>query len=322
VTLDDGAPGGGAPPGSGSGSGGSVSAATLRLNNNWSLANGNYNGPQEDRAAIPWIGQWWADPDILRLMSVDAPGDMQHGGGCCICRAHAPQPDPGKEWGAEVRAVKGVRVFDYDGVVNAGKTYGPLSAGASQIYLYFEGFTAGGWDKNHFFTLVAGPADNKRTNTVHFVTARVSLWGKTSGSGSITDDANRLPWSPTNTVEVCVAATASTVATPIGMGIWAGSHAKGRAYVELVGTGHFAVTGPFGVVSNGQTRAWAATQDGMAELSVQCFSAGEATLRVCYTNANAVGHGISLRACTRPNISRCGGNLSCYSRCGIHPLPA
>ncbi len=232
------------------------------------------------------FGLWGQDRDILRFMFLDAP---YVGGGCCICNAHAPKTS--EAWSGKVLSIAGgIRVSDNTGLVTAPKTYAPLAVGAEQISFYVEGNQPGGWNRDHYLIYEVGPADDKDTITNYYINARAKVWAKTDNTGNVTDDKHRLTWNPTNIVEVRLTPPDSNETTPLGMEIRAGNHSKGHAYLQLVGDGHFRVTGPGGMsFTNGQTHAWAATRDGMDELTVQCYSVGSATLRLCYTNANVSG---------------------------------
>ena len=269
------------PQGGGSGS---VSLQTLRYNNNWDLQYFANNVYYEDMLVVPMLpgALWKQDRDILSYIFLHAPC---WDGSCCICRKHATAAN----WSGKVLAVNGVRMYDNTGVVTAPKTYAPLSTGAQQITHYVEGNTAGGWDREQYTITETGTANDKHTATNYYTTARMKVFAKTDDSGNVTDAKHRFTWNPTNIVELFTVPQGSNLTTPLGMEIRAGNHSKGHAYLELVGTGHFRVTGPGISITNGQIHAWNAPIDDIYELAVQCYSPGSVRLSVCYTNANVSG---------------------------------
>jgi hypothetical protein len=204
-----------------------------------------------------------------------------------LCRSHNP------DWRGQIKEVRGgLRVTPQGSAApvdtnHVFQTHTPLLNGPWLFYT--EGVDPGGWDHDFYVVSEEWPdGGDKSTRTNHFAVARTGLWGDPAWTGFPLDDTVRFAWQELVDPSVFVYQGDSNL---IGMGLWAGNHPGGRAGLELLGGGEFRVGQWWGYwdITNGQSRVLSAPADGVDGLFVQCLSAGEATLRMTYTNANVAG---------------------------------
>ncbi len=255
----------------------------LRLNNNWDLGGTSGGVLREDRnvsSRFMLPGQPCPDPDLLPLSLMSVPQ-----ADCCVCIEHGP------DWqGKIITATSGLNLLDgYLQKIDPPQSYYRQSPPPD--YFYLEGAQPGGWDGSKYIVWSQGRLGGEiKPETNHYVVARTQLWSDFLQNGNVLDNANRLQWLKDRPVYIH-AAPPGTNASPalIGMGIWAGSYRGGRAWLEVVGDGHFQVSGSGWSITNGQRRAWNAATDGASILHARCLVPGDAELRITYANDDVPG---------------------------------
>ncbi len=268
--------------------GAGIPVTGLRLNNNWDLGGMNGTAPREDRDASKFMlpGQTSPDPDLLPLGLMSAPE-----ADCCVCVEHGP------DWQGKILTIaEGLNLLDgYLQKISNGQNY--YTQNPPPALFHLEGAEPGGWDGSKYVVWSQGRLGGEMTPvTNRYVVGRDLWWGHFLLDQPVLSDANRLQCPQGRAIQLITSTSATTNTVSVGMGIWAGSHPKGYATMSLIGDGHFELWSTSGarLLTNGQSRAWNATVDGMNEYHVRSFSPGKATLRVSYTNA--VTTGIEFRA--------------------------